>query len=179
MARFWDKNHNKYLILGHKLLADVQGWLPQRLRNELIWNRTANLQGKKGHNIALDLVNEFLNKDFKENLKSGKGHYNIKNVERASQLVGTLGKDLDKVYQSQVAGTYAKKQAGSKKNYHQDIYKFVEEYIDDRLFEIIPGREHSAYTEFHFAQRIKNPNQLRNRLKKYSRKLDRLRNILP
>lgn len=30
-----------------------------RLRNELIWNSTANLVGKPGHNIALDLVNEF------------------------------------------------------------------------------------------------------------------------
>lgn len=30
-----------------------------------MWNSTANLLGKPGHNIALDLVNEFLNNEFK------------------------------------------------------------------------------------------------------------------
>ena len=30
-----------------------------------MWNSTANLVGKPGHNIALDLVNEFLNNEFK------------------------------------------------------------------------------------------------------------------
>ena len=32
---------------------------------EIIWNRVANLKGKPNKNIPLDLVNEFLNKDFK------------------------------------------------------------------------------------------------------------------
>lgn len=36
-----------------------------RLKNEITWNRTANLRGGPGHNIPLDLVNEFLNRDFK------------------------------------------------------------------------------------------------------------------
>jgi hypothetical protein len=31
----------------------------------VVWNSTANLVGKPGHNIALDLVNEFLNNEFK------------------------------------------------------------------------------------------------------------------
>lgn len=43
----------------------INGSLPPRLRNELIWNSTANLQGKPGNNIALDFVNEFLNNQFK------------------------------------------------------------------------------------------------------------------
>ena len=30
-----------------------------------MWNSTANLVGKPGHKIALDLVNEFLNNEFK------------------------------------------------------------------------------------------------------------------
>ena len=31
------------------------------------WNRTANVNGGLGNNVALDLVNEHLNKDFKHN----------------------------------------------------------------------------------------------------------------
>lgn len=46
-------------------LKGVSGCLPPRLRNELMWNGTANLVGKPGHNIALDLLNDFLNNEFK------------------------------------------------------------------------------------------------------------------
>lgn len=45
-------------VLWRGLLHMAQTDAP-RLRNELIWNSTANLVGKPGHNIALDLVNEF------------------------------------------------------------------------------------------------------------------------
>jgi hypothetical protein len=43
----------------------INGWLPNRIKEELIWNSTANLTGKEGGNLGLDLVNEFLNNDFK------------------------------------------------------------------------------------------------------------------
>jgi hypothetical protein len=43
----------------------INGWLPSCIKEELIWNSTANLTGKEGGNLGLDLVNEFLNNDFK------------------------------------------------------------------------------------------------------------------
>ncbi|CAC5414325.1 unnamed protein product [Mytilus coruscus] len=43
----------------------VAGWLPQRLQEELTWNSTASLSGCPGNNLALDLVNEFQNNEFK------------------------------------------------------------------------------------------------------------------
>lgn len=52
------------LILA-KYLSGINGLLPARIRSEVVWNSTANLLGKPGHNIALDLVNEFLNNEFK------------------------------------------------------------------------------------------------------------------
>ena len=39
--------------------------MPKQTKEELLWNATANIKGGEGHNIALDLVNEFLNKEFK------------------------------------------------------------------------------------------------------------------
>lgn len=54
-----------YVFEGNVYFTGVSGCLPPRLRNEVIWNSTANLTGKPGHNIALDLVNEFLNNEFK------------------------------------------------------------------------------------------------------------------
>lgn len=52
------------LILA-KYLSGINGLLPARIRSEVVWNSTANLLGKPGHYIALDLVNEFLNNEFK------------------------------------------------------------------------------------------------------------------
>jgi len=43
----------------------VSGCVPERLVHELTWERVANVNGGKGKNIGLDLVNEFLNNDFK------------------------------------------------------------------------------------------------------------------
>jgi hypothetical protein len=45
----------------------VNGWLPAQLREEIIWNSTAILTALPGGNLALDLVNEFQNNEFKAN----------------------------------------------------------------------------------------------------------------
>jgi hypothetical protein len=47
----------------------VNGWLPARLREEIIWNSTTNLTALPGGNLALDLVNEFQNNEFKSKFK--------------------------------------------------------------------------------------------------------------
>ena len=43
----------------------IEGYLPENLRSDLTWNRVANVSGRPGANVGLDLVNEFLNNDFK------------------------------------------------------------------------------------------------------------------
>ena len=50
-------------------VPDVGGFQPENIREDLIWNRLANLKGRPGGNIGLDLVNEFLNNDFKGTTK--------------------------------------------------------------------------------------------------------------
>ena len=45
--------------------STVNGWLHARLREDMIWNSTANLTALSGGNLALDLVNEFQNNEFK------------------------------------------------------------------------------------------------------------------
>ncbi|KAI8516556.1 ATP binding [Branchiostoma belcheri] len=47
----------------------VGGFLPARLQHDLTWNRVTNLRGGPGGNIGLDLINEFLNNDFKDQMK--------------------------------------------------------------------------------------------------------------
>ena len=52
------------------MFSGVSGWLPPRLVEEITHNRTVNLKGGPGHNIAMDRVCEFLNNDFKGSILS-------------------------------------------------------------------------------------------------------------
>ncbi|CAG2241196.1 unnamed protein product [Mytilus edulis] len=47
-----------------RLNTGINGWLPKK-QNGLIWNRTVNYRGGAGHNLEMDLMNEFLNREFK------------------------------------------------------------------------------------------------------------------
>lgn len=46
-------------------VAGTSGWWSQEFANNVVNNRTVNLRGGQGHNIAMDRVCEFLNADFK------------------------------------------------------------------------------------------------------------------
>ena len=65
MIQFFNRNHYNYTSHGHSLLALANGMFGPRLAKEVVWNRTANIEGEPGHNIELDLLNEHLNLDFK------------------------------------------------------------------------------------------------------------------
>lgn len=56
------------------MLLDVAGFQNKRVIHELTWERVANTTGAAGNNIALDLLNEFLNNDFKGKLFSYQSH---------------------------------------------------------------------------------------------------------
>jgi hypothetical protein len=60
---------NFYITINIFNYSAVNGWLPARLREEMIWNNTANLTTLPGGNLALDIVNEFQNKEFKSKIK--------------------------------------------------------------------------------------------------------------
>nr|XP_006824415.1 PREDICTED: uncharacterized protein LOC102804843 [Saccoglossus kowalevskii] len=121
MLDFWNNNHNKYLILGHRLLSYINGFLPARLAYEMVWEATANLEGGIGKNIALDLVNEFLNNDFKQNLKHSRGQYTDAHVAWCSQIVGSLGKSLEKVYMAEVMDKYIPKSKTTAGDYRKHV----------------------------------------------------------
>lgn len=65
MLQFYEKHHPKYLLIGQRLLAAVNGAVSERLKHTLIWNRTVNPNGGSGKNIAMDLQMEFFNKEYK------------------------------------------------------------------------------------------------------------------
>ena len=50
-------------------LSGLGGFYEPRIQMEMTWNRVANVNGIPGRNIPLDLLNEFINGDFKGKLR--------------------------------------------------------------------------------------------------------------
>ena len=65
--------------------AGVSGFLPERLREDMTWNRVANIHGIQGKNIGLDLLNEFINNEFK-------GQVTLLNYEVRRKMEVLLGR---------------------------------------------------------------------------------------
>ncbi|XP_052223855.1 uncharacterized protein LOC127839505 [Dreissena polymorpha] len=76
----------------------INGWLPERLRNDLIWNRTVNLRGGIGNNLEADLVNEFLNREFKESISSVGARTTADTLERHGKIAGGFSTEVQETY---------------------------------------------------------------------------------
>ncbi|KAK3108584.1 hypothetical protein FSP39_011323 [Pinctada imbricata] len=167
----WPAVH--YESLRDASYIDVNGLLPERLAQELIWNSTANLAGLPGQNLALDLVNEFLNNDFKNQLKDSRGKYSDKHVERCSRLVGHIGDELESVFIKQVAHGHDSRFHKKDVDQTQNISKFLNMYRGDELLDFhSPGRAHEGFHGFVHKIEIKNPEKCARKLLKCSQVLD-------
>ena len=49
----------------NQYFPDAGGVAIPQIRHELIWERVANIKGLPGNNVGLDLLNEFMNNEFK------------------------------------------------------------------------------------------------------------------
>ena len=61
-----------------------------------------------------------------ETLRHSRGRYTSAQVERASKLVGTTGKNLDKVMAKQVSATYVRPEVRKGRYLCKDVPRFVE-----------------------------------------------------
>ncbi|XP_066264517.1 uncharacterized protein [Branchiostoma lanceolatum] len=174
MLSFWARNHYKYFIIGHHMLAGIGGFLPARLRHDLIWNRVANLKGGAGRNIGLDLVNEFLNNDFKEMLKHARGRYTDTQVARCAEMGGPFGQELDRIFTRAGLGSFITHTVTTSHDgrFQADIATFVEDFKEDGLFEYLPGRHHTGFEDFKYGTRLKHPQKMGSKMRQLAMEMD-------
>ncbi|XP_014678940.1 PREDICTED: uncharacterized protein LOC106818780 [Priapulus caudatus] len=145
MLEFFNNHHPKYFLFGHKLLSAVHGAVSERLQHTLTWNRTVNVNGGKGKNIAMDLHMEFLNKEYKESVKGAAGHLTADTVARHSQMVG-VGKILVSVFEKEVSQlSRASVHTKTVTDRQKDIEEFVSILIGEDLFTCKAGRKHKSF----------------------------------
>ena len=155
------------------MLVGISGFYPSRIAKEMTWNRVANLTGRVNGNIGLDLVNEFLNKDFKEMLKRSRGTYTKAQVQRCCQLSGAFGRYLDDIFMTSLTATEDQKPHHQSTKYDTDVQQFLEGYKDECLFDFIPGRQHSSFPNFKHAVVLNAPEKMGSKLVKLSQCMDR------
>ncbi|XP_061162619.1 uncharacterized protein LOC133171838 [Saccostrea echinata] len=175
MILFHNNHHPKYVLLGHRLLAGVAGWLPERLAMDSIWNRTVNLAGGPGRNLECDMVNEFLNKEFKESLKDAGGNLTEETIHRHSQLAGGLGRVIDKAYAESVEAHLSDFIRKDHTSYTKDLELFVKLLLPEQFFRYSLGRSFKSYPDFNFSIESRHPERLKKKLCQLSKRLDKIR----
>ena len=175
LVHFFTFRHPKYVILAHRLIASLKGWVSEKLRNELIWNRTVNYGGGIGRNLPMDLMNEILNRLFKDMLDAAKGRYTETTLQRCSQIVGPLGESLDVVFDSKVIENELYRHRRRAQNRDKNIVQLVSFLQPNDLFSIVCGRHHKAFPQFRYSENPKTPGKFSLKMKQLSKKLDKRR----
>ena len=178
LISFFGKKHPKYVILTHRLIACLNGWVSPRLRNDLIHNRTVNYGGGIGRNLPLDFMNEILNRLFKDLLEAAKGRYTDTTIDRCSQLIGPLGEALDVVFDANVIEKEIYRHRRRAGNRDANVSRLIEFLDPEQLFADYPGRHHSAFPEFSYDETPRQSGKFVAKIKQLSTKLDKRRLVV-
>jgi hypothetical protein len=108
-----------------------------------------------------------------EMLKNSKGNYTDEHVQRCSQVCGDMSSKIDRICHYDIGGIYQIAKKDEKHTNTELVQKFVKVYSRDKLFDLIPGRQHDAFAKFKYCVGIPRPAHFKARLLKYSRKMDR------
>jgi len=125
-----------------------------------------------GHN---NIQRQFSATTCTETLQYAHGRYTDATITRAGKIVGSLGAALDAAFHQQVCETDVDESYRRKHDYASDVRAFCGEYARDKLFDVIPGRQHRSFPAYVPRANIADPEALKRRLIMYSRKLDQCR----
>ena len=162
-------NCSKYAYGILETLLQTQVLLSERLAHRLIWNRTVNNSGKVDSNLPNDLDLEHCNRIFKDEAHSYRGVFTekvISRVSRSAAKTDSILKNYDTV--SAVVRPSGKHTPG---DITCDIEILQQQFQDQRLFEFIPGRQHSGFPNFKADQLSLNMNEFRDWLSRSMRKI--------
>ena len=175
LIQFFARGHPKYVILAHRLIASLKGWVSEKLQHELTWNRTVNYGGGIGRNLPMDLMNEILNRLFKDTLDAAKGRYTENTLQRCSQIIGPLGESLDTVFDAKVIENEIYRHRRRAQNRDQNVAKLISFLQPSELFSLTCGRFHKAFPYFHHRGAPKFPGKFPGKMKQLSKRLDKRR----
>ncbi|CAC5398328.1 unnamed protein product [Mytilus coruscus] len=167
---FYENNHPKYLIYAHRLLINVAGATSPRLREQLIWNRTVNVEGGARKNIPKDLHCEHLNRQNKENCRDAGGQLTQATIDRHSQMLG-VGKMIKKVYQEQVVESHIKFKRHNTPDTDADVRHLTKTLQPLHLFNFQAGRSFNGFENSKTSKGVTFPRKFKERLIRHTNKI--------
>ena len=90
-------------------------------------------------------------------------------------MAGPQGRSVNTAYHGAVCHTEVDESFRSRFDHTAYVKTFCEEYKADRLVHVIPDRHHDTFKTLKNDKSIIEPHKLKERILKYSRKIDKIR----
>lgn len=170
MFEFYEKNHPKYSIFGHRLLANLPGVASEQLKHHFVWERTVNVSGGKAKNIQKDLHCKHLNMLYKENSGDAGGQLTTNTISRHSQMLG-IGKRIQDIFHEQVVFKPFHTRKHGNIDRQDGIIRMIKTLQPMSYFKSKPGRTFKGFETFTIVNGVRFPKKFKERplrhLKKY------------
>lgn len=170
MFEFNEKNHAKYSIFGHRLLANLPGVASEQLKHPFVWERTVNVSGGKAKNIPKDLHCKHLNMQYKENSGDAGGQLTTNTISRHSQMLG-IGKSIQDIFHEQVVFKPFHTRKHGNIDRQDGIIRMIKTLQPMSYFKSKPGRTFKGFETFTIVNGVRFPKKFKERplrhLKKY------------
>lgn len=140
-------NHTNYKSLGFTVIAQQLGSIPRSIADSIKYNRFINLYGGEGHNVSLDYAMELFNGKVKPALKGRGGTLTDKTINRISQSLKSV-EDIQRNVDEQIEYYSTIGRHKRVKEVKDEIGLFVRELFKEKLFQIVPNREHRSFPAF-------------------------------
>ncbi len=140
---FHATGHTKYRLEAFNLLASVHATASPRLSHQIMWSRTVNTQGHKGHNVPIDLQMEHLNRSLKDTIIGLGANVTERSVvQSAKALKGII--DVTEHF-DQICGVVSGSIQHTRKSDSKDQAMVLEQLTTkSHVFDYIPGRQHHS-----------------------------------
>ena len=138
MIIFQQQSHYNYANEGLTLAIQSQV-LSERKRAELKWNRTINVSGRKGHNIACDLHMEHLNARLKKVMSNVGSNKLLKPFKRVAKSLGVVN-DVCRKFASE-SDVSVNKPYHTYPSFSKDFVAIMKDLQAADAFSVTPQRE--------------------------------------
>ena len=146
---FKSARRTNYALEAFTLLSQYHVLFPQRLREQLLWSRFVNTQGKPSCNIPADLQNEHLNRTAKMALGGQASNLKPKTIDRTGKILGPLVSICGKF--DDATQLHRATSGHSLRSFKKDLDKITTELVErSKVFQAKPlRRQHHKFPNLH------------------------------
>ena len=143
MLHFKQAGRTKYSLEALKLRLDIAAVQSPSVAHRLVWNRTVNVSGIAGHNIALDLNCEHYVKYTKEVMDRLGANLEFGIAQELSRSIGEMKTIMDRFDED--CGVSPRSGRHTEASKQSDIMAMVEVLHENDVFSFQPGRLYSSF----------------------------------